>query len=82
MLPDNYKLLGLIINTIPFEYSSGSVNATFSSVVSLEDLENLKNQIQAQIENLPESTPDYERVSLTDDLMFVNTMIDNLTRVI
>jgi len=79
MIPDNYKLLGLIINTLPFDYIDGKVEASFSAVTNVMELEDLRHSIQTQIDNLPETSSDYEKQSLTDDLFFVNTMIDNLT---
>lgn len=80
MISDNYRLLGLVINTIPFTYADQTVTANYSAVVVMDEIVALKADIEQQINSLPESATDEDRRLLSDDLMFVNTMIENLNR--
>jgi hypothetical protein len=80
MIPDNYKLLGLIVNTIPFNYKNNNVTAEFSGYVEIQELVELKNQLEITLTNLPESASDKERLSISDDILFMTTMIENLNR--
>lgn len=79
MIPDNYRLLGLVLNTIPFAYADNTVSANYSSYVELADLTNLKSSLEEQLAILADG--DYAHRALTDDILFVTTMIENLTRV-
>ena len=78
MIPDNYRLLGLVLNTIPFTYADNTVSANYSSYVELADLTNLKSNLETQLSKSSEGNQDY--LDLTDDILFVSTMIENLTR--
>ena len=79
MIPDNYRLLGLVLNTIPFTYADNTVSANYSSYIELADLTNLKTSLEEQLTNSTNS--DSDQRTLTDDILFVTTMIENLTRV-
>ena len=78
MIPDNYRLLGLVLNTIPFTYADNTVSANYSSYAELVDLTNLKSNLETQLSKSSEGNQDY--LDLTDDILFVTTMIENLTR--
>ena len=78
MIPDNYRLLGLVINTIPFEYTNNTVSTNYSSYVELADLTNLKASLEQQLTSFTDG--DHAHLALTDDILFVTTMIENLTR--
>ena len=78
MIPDNYRLLGLVLNTIPFTYADNTVSANYSSYVELADLTTLKSNLETQLSKSSEGNQDY--LDLTDDILFVTTMIENLTR--
>lgn len=77
MISDNYRLLGLVVNTIPFQYENNTVNATYSGYVEITELENLKAGLESQLET---TSDDGEKLKLSDDILFVTQMIENLTR--
>lgn len=77
MIPENYRLLGLIVNTIPFTYKNNIVNAEFSGYVEISELENLKTNLESQLET---ENDDNQKLKLSDDIFFVSQMIENLTR--
>lgn len=80
MISDNYKLLGLIINTIPFAYTDNTVTANYSGYVEISELTALKSQLETNLSKLPDTATDQERINITDDILFVTNMIENLTR--
>lgn len=77
MISEHYRLLGLIVNTVPFAYQDNVVSANYSGYVEVADLESLRIDLETQLSS---TTDDIEQRKLNDDILFIRTMIENLTR--
>lgn len=77
-ITDSVRLLGLIVKTKPFTYENEIVYCDFQSHVDLDQLKQIKVDIQHQIDTLPEGTTDYERRLMQDDLYFIDTTIQEI----
>lgn len=75
-IPDNIRLLGLIVKTKPFEYIDNVVMCEYESYIEINDLNNIK----MQLENLlgDESMSDEYKFALRDDLDFITTTIQQI----
>ena len=80
-ITDSIRLLGLIVNTKPFEYQNEEVICNYTTYVSINDLLDLKKTFLDEQQSLPETATDEERLQLTDDLYFINMIIENLNKV-
>jgi len=75
-LEDNIILLGLIVTTTPFEYKNNNVSSNFSAHIEKDDLENIKKELVSLLEN--PNILDEERNELTDEIYFINKIIESL----
>jgi hypothetical protein len=76
MIPDNIRLLGLIVNTKPYTYVGNTVDCTYSTYIEVNDLRELKTSIETEKEN--GSYSDDKLREYNDDIFFLDTLITNL----
>lgn len=72
-ITDDLKLVGIIINTLPFEYKDNILTSTISKYLDINELEVLKKDLEMEKEQLESS--DHE---LNDAIYFIDQMIINL----
>lgn len=77
-LSESVQLLGLIVNTVPFEVVENNVVAEISINVDLEQLESMKSSLEAEKEAHSESSDDNYLVSMSDDIYFLTKVIENI----
>jgi len=76
-IPDHLRLLGLIVNTIPFTYEDNHVFASYDRYITFEDLQTQLQNLEAQ-EKAKETMTDEQIHNLTDDIVFLKSIIQML----
>ena len=79
-ISDSVKLLGLIVNTKPFTYQNNEVMCEYRTHAELSDLQTLKTSLIDERNSLPETASDQEKQELSDDIYFIDTVIENLSK--
>lgn len=78
-ITESVRLLGLIITTKPFEYKDNIVSCSFESFIDINELENIKKNIQDELNNKYDSYTDDDRRTLTDDIYFIDKIKSELS---
>lgn len=79
MITDSVRLLGLIVLTKPFEYIDNIVTCDFSSHASIDDLKQLKIQIEQEYNTFTdEQKTDEINKKYSDDIYFLDRVIMEL----
>jgi hypothetical protein len=76
-IPDHIRLLGLIVNTVPFTYEDNHVSASYDRYITFEDLQTQLQNLEAQ-EKAKETMTDEQIHNLTDDIVFLKSIIQML----
>lgn len=79
-ISDSVKLLGLIVKTKPFSYSNNVLTCEYSAHVDVDDIKTLKNDLQSRVDDKNRIYTDEERLSINDDIYFLNTVIEELQK--
>lgn len=79
-IPDNIKLLGLIVKTIPHTHVDNVVSAEYSASCDIEELKALRTTLNEYKTNLPENASELERRDLDEDIYFIDTVIIDLEK--
>ena len=80
-ITDSIRLLGLIVTTKPFQYQNNEVTCNYATYVDISDLLDLKKTFLDEQQSLPEIATDAERLQLSDDIYFIDLIIENLNKV-
>ena len=80
-ITDSIRLLGLIVTTKPFQYQNNEVTCNYATYVDISDLLDLKKTFLDEQQSLPETATDAERLQLSDDIYFIDLIIENLNKV-
>lgn len=75
-ISESMQLLGLVVTTIPFEMVDGNVEATVSINVDLEQLADIKSQLELDAER---SEDDKERIEISDAAYLITRVIELVT---
>lgn len=76
-IPDHVRLLGMIVNTVPFDYADNHVTASYDRYMEINDLLLLRQSIE-QINNPRAPMPDDQMRVITDDIAFLDQVINTL----
>ena len=76
-ISENIRLLGLIVNTMPFSYQNNTVECDYNSYVEIDDLKALKKSLE-DVKDSGINFSDELKQSYSDDIYFLDTMIQNL----
>ncbi len=78
-LSESIQLLGLAITTLPFEYDGEVVTATLNANTVIEDLEDLRDKLQQERDDMDEAVvEDHVLRQTSDDIYFLSKTIDAL----
>jgi hypothetical protein len=92
-ISDSVRLLGLIVKNKPFTYQDDQVTCSYVNHVSLDDLNQVRSELIAQQQKMLPNTidpnqpstsevyTDQQRIEIADDIFFIDSIIENLTRV-
>jgi hypothetical protein len=75
-LDERTLLLGLIVNTLPFDYEDNKVSSNFSLHIEISELEKIKSDLE--VLKSKESLSDEERTEISDEIYFINKIIESL----
>lgn len=76
-ISENIMLLGLIVNTMPFSYENNTVKCDYNSYVEIDDVKTLRKSLEDTM-NSGINFSDELKQSYSDDIYFLDTMIQNL----
>lgn len=76
-ISENIMLLGLIVNTMPFSYENNTVKCDYNSYVEIDDVKALRKSLEDAM-NAGINFSDELKQSYSDDIYFLDTMIQNL----
>ena len=77
-IPENLRLLGLVVTTIPFDYIENQVMAQYNGYIEVSELENLKTQIEDELKLKDSTLEDSAKTQLRDDIYFIDKIIEFL----
>lgn len=78
-ISDSVRLMGMIVKTKPFLYQNNIVTCSYESHVDINDLKNIKKDLEIAQRNMEaEHYTDEQRTKVTDDLYFIDTVIQTL----
>lgn len=77
MISESVKLLGMLVNTNPFEYVDNKVTVNFEGYIDIKELENMKDVLEKNKE-IQSDISDSEIAEINDSIYFIDCIIENL----
>lgn len=77
-IPENLRLLSLIVKNTPFQYNGEFVQADYNMNIEISELESYKSKIEQELSNESEKLTDEEKRMLSDDIYLLSSVIDDL----
>jgi len=75
-IDERILLLGLVVDTIPYEYKDNNVSASLSSYIEISELKTIKSDLE-ELKN-KEFLSDEEKTELSDEIHFIDRIIQSL----
>jgi len=79
-ISDSVRLMSLIVKTKPFVYNNetNTLSCEYSTHLNIDDLKNLKSELEVLLQNIPEGSPESTSTILKEDIDLINTVIITL----